>query len=101
MCRPGWNKPSAVWGWHEDACLSGPGGRPSSCSASAQQGPQRGRGQLPGRELEDSSCRLSRTPSSYKANFCTIFCRAGLMTICGGCDDAELLNSDPGGGGGE
>lgn len=43
----------------------------------------------PGRELDDSSCRLSRTPSSYKASFCTIFCRAGLMTICGGRDDAE------------
>lgn len=51
---------------------------------------------VPGRELDDSSCRLSRTPSSYKASFCTIFCRAGLMTICGGRDDAELPRSDPG-----
>lgn len=51
---------------------------------------------VPGRELDDSSCRLSRTPSSYKASFCTIFCRAGLMTIRGGRDEAELLTSDPG-----
>lgn len=49
---------------------------------------------VPGRELDDSSCRLSKTPSSYKASFCTIFCRAGLMTICGDRDDAELPRSD-------
>ena len=51
---------------------------------------------VPGRELDDSSCRLSRTPSSYKASFCTIFCRAGLMTIWGGGDDEELPRSGPG-----
>ncbi|VCW84026.1 unnamed protein product, partial [Gulo gulo] len=51
---------------------------------------------VPGREPDDSSCRLSRSPSSYKASFRTIFCRAGLMMICGGCEATELLRSDPG-----
>lgn len=71
----------------EGTLLFGAGTRPSVQLQSAHG--------VPGRELDDSSCRLSRTPSSYKASFCTIFCRAGLMTICGGCDDAELPRSDP------
>lgn len=110
LSMPDGNKPPAVRGWHEEACPSGPGGWPSSCRGhTEQQGPLWGPSPVPrasgpiaaspgvpGRELEDRSCRLSRTPSSYKASFCTIFRRAGLMTIRGGCDDAGLLQSDPG-----
>lgn len=83
---------AAAWGWHEEPAR-GPRGQPSSCRAHAVAGASP---EVPGREPEESSCRLSRTPSSYKASFCTIFCRAGLMTICGGCDGAELPRSDPG-----
>lgn len=50
--------------------------------------------QVPGKKPDDSSCRLSKTPSSYKASFCTIFWRAGLMMICGGSDEEEELPTD-------
>lgn len=64
-------------------------------------GPAHGHGRVaPGRELDDSSCRLSRTPPSYRASFCTILRLAGLMTICSGSEadedeEAGLPGEDP------
>lgn len=42
-------------------------------------------------ELDESSCRLSRTPSLYNASFAASSGRAGLITIfaCGGCGAAQ------------